>query len=185
MDIKFTRYHFITCSHTHCMAPKSLPVACPQLSHNFQGLATASSFFDHSNLTAGEVHNLNKTNHCEFYVHCCYGISLFCFQVILGALSAGLMWSQYPPVKEKVHPKLHLSICESILRLVLLVVRSAVFRLKLQWNPSITDTLGTQNFVHYNEVSLSQGFWYISGRRGMHNRALSTTWLRFQSFPLL
>ena len=27
----------------------------------------------------------------------------------------------------------------------------------LQWNPSITDTLGTQNFVHYNEVSLSQG----------------------------
>ena len=55
----------------------------------------------------------------------------------------------------------------------------------LQWNPSITDTLGTQNFVRYNEVSLSQGFWYISGRRGMHNRALSTTWLRFQSFPLL
>jgi len=28
----------------------------------------------------------------------------------------------------------------------------------LQWNPSITDTLGTQNFVRYNEVSLSQGF---------------------------
>ena len=28
----------------------------------------------------------------------------------------------------------------------------------IQWNPSITDTLGTQNFVRYNEVSLSQGF---------------------------
>ena len=29
--------------------------------------------------------------------------------------------------------------------------------LHIQWNPSITDTLGTQNFVRYNEVSLSQG----------------------------
>ena len=27
----------------------------------------------------------------------------------------------------------------------------------IQWNPSITDTLGTQNFVRYNEVSRSQG----------------------------
>ena len=27
----------------------------------------------------------------------------------------------------------------------------------LQWNPSIMDTLGTQNCVRYNEVSLSQG----------------------------
>ena len=27
----------------------------------------------------------------------------------------------------------------------------------IQWNPSITDTLGTENFVRYNEVSLSQG----------------------------
>ena len=42
----------------------------------------------------------------------------------------------------------------------------------LQWNPSITDTLGTPNFVHYNEVSLSQGFRYISGRRGMRNQAV-------------
>ena len=27
----------------------------------------------------------------------------------------------------------------------------------VQWNPSITNTPGTQNFVCYNEVSLSQG----------------------------
>ena len=31
------------------------------------------------------------------------------------------------------------------------------FSYYIQWNPSITDTLGTQNFVRYNEVSLSQG----------------------------
>ena len=43
---------------------------------------------------------------------------------------------------------------------------------QLQWNPSITDTLGTQNFVHYNGVSLSQGFRYISGRRGMRNQTV-------------
>ena len=28
----------------------------------------------------------------------------------------------------------------------------------LQWNPSIADTIGTNNFVHYSEVSLTQGF---------------------------
>jgi len=28
----------------------------------------------------------------------------------------------------------------------------------IQWNPSITDTFGTPNFVCHNEVSLSQGF---------------------------
>ena len=27
----------------------------------------------------------------------------------------------------------------------------------LQWNPSITDTIGTQHFVRYSEVSLTQG----------------------------
>ena len=27
----------------------------------------------------------------------------------------------------------------------------------IQWNPSITDTVGDQNFVHYSEVSLTQG----------------------------
>ena len=42
----------------------------------------------------------------------------------------------------------------------------------VQWNPSITDTIGTQHFVRYSEVSLTQGsFRYISGRRGMRNPA--------------
>ena len=27
----------------------------------------------------------------------------------------------------------------------------------LQWSPSITDTIGTQHFVHYSEVSQAQG----------------------------
>ena len=27
----------------------------------------------------------------------------------------------------------------------------------IQWNPSITDTIGTQHFVRYSEVSLTQG----------------------------
>ena len=56
----------------------------------------------------------------------------------------------------------------------------------LQWNTSITDTLGTQNFVRYNEVSP------ISGVSGIFpvgvvcvTGLLSTTWLRFKSFPLL
>ena len=40
----------------------------------------------------------------------------------------------------------------------------------VQWNPSITDTIGNQNFVRSSEVSL-RGFRYISGRRGMRNRA--------------
>ena len=37
------------------------------------------------------------------------------------------------------------------------------FSYYIHWNPSMMDTLGTQNFVRYNEVSLSQGlpvyFW--------------------------
>ena len=28
---------------------------------------------------------------------------------------------------------------------------------EIQWNPSITDTIGTQHFVRYSEVSLTQG----------------------------
>ena len=36
----------------------------------------------------------------------------------------------------------------------------------IQWNPSITDTIGNQNCPQ------AQGFRYISGRRGMRNRAL-------------
>ena len=27
----------------------------------------------------------------------------------------------------------------------------------VQWNPSITDTIGTQHFIHYSKVSLTQG----------------------------
>ena len=34
---------------------------------------------------------------------------------------------------------------------------SVVPRAYIQWNPSITDTIGNQNFVCYNEVSLTQG----------------------------
>ena len=57
---------------------------------------------------------------------------------------------------------------------------------KIQWNPSITDTIGNQHLVPYSEVSLTEGLlvyfrwaWYcVIG-------LLSTTWLRFQSFPLL
>jgi len=30
--------------------------------------------------------------------------------------------------------------------------------LVIQWNLTITDTIGNQNFVHYSEVSLTQGF---------------------------
>ena len=43
--------------------------------------------------------------------------------------------------------------------------------LALHWNPSIADTIGEQHFVPlaYSEVSLPQG--YISGRRGVRNRA--------------
>ena len=42
----------------------------------------------------------------------------------------------------------------------------------IQWNPSIMDTIGNQNFVRYREVSPVQGFpVYISSRLGMRNRA--------------
>ena len=30
--------------------------------------------------------------------------------------------------------------------------------LVIQWNLTIMDTIGNQNFVHYSEVSLTQGF---------------------------
>ena len=47
----------------------------------------------------------------------------------------------------------------------------------VQWNPSIMNTIGNQHFVPFSVVSLKT--WYnIIG-------LLSTTWLRFQSFPLL
>ena len=47
--------------------------------------------------------------------------------------------------------------------LMSVTLRNAHLVCYVQWNPSITDTLGTQIFVRYNEVSLSQ---YISGRHG-------------------
>ena len=40
------------------------------------------------------------------------------------------------------------------------------------WNPSIMDTIGDQHFVHYSEVSLTQGHPVYSRRRGMRNRAV-------------
>ena len=36
----------------------------------------------------------------------------------------------------------------------------------LQWNPSITDTIGTQYFVRYSEISPTQGLPVYSGGRG-------------------
>ena len=41
----------------------------------------------------------------------------------------------------------------------------------IQWNSSITDTIGEQHFVPYSEVSLTQGFLVYSGRSGMRNWA--------------
>ena len=38
--------------------------------------------------------------------------------------------------------------------------------------PPITDTIETQHFVPYSEVSLTQGLLYISGRRGVRNPAV-------------
>ena len=58
--------------------------------------------------------------------------------------------------------------------------------LEIQWNPSITDTIGKQHFVPYSEVSLTQGL-PVNFPVGVVCviGLLSTTWLRFQSFPLL
>ena len=40
----------------------------------------------------------------------------------------------------------------------------------IQWNPSITDTVGNQNFVRYTKVSQTQGVpVYFRYRRGMRN----------------
>ena len=59
----------------------------------------------------------------------------------------------------------------------------------IQWNPSIMDTIGNQHFVPYSEVSLTT---CNSGASGIFPVSmvsviglLSTTWLCFQSFPLL
>ena len=43
---------------------------------------------------------------------------------------------------------------------------------KIQWNPTIMDTIGNQNVVCYSEMSLTQGLLGYSGRHGMHNWAV-------------
>ena len=50
----------------------------------------------------------------------------------------------------------------------------------VQWNPSIMNTIGNQHFVPFSVVSLNfpVDMYSIIG-------LLSTTWLRFQSLPLL
>ena len=53
----------------------------------------------------------------------------------------------------------------------------------VQLNPSITDTIGSQNFVHYREVL--RGFQYISGKRGMRNLAVEHNVAAFSELPLL
>ena len=61
------------------------------------------------------------------------------------------------------------------------------FREGIQWNLSITDTIGNQYFVPYSEVSLTQGppvYQFMVGVVCVI-RLSSTTWLHFQSFPLL
>ena len=55
-------------------------------------------------------------------------------------------------------------------------------QIDIQWSPSVTDTIGNQNFVRNSEVSLTQGLPVgVACVIGL----LSTTWLRLQSFPLL
>ena len=48
--------------------------------------------------------------------------------------------------------------------------------MSVQWNPSITDTIGNQQFVLYSEVSLTQGL--LVGVVCVIE-LLSTTWLWF------
>ena len=59
----------------------------------------------------------------------------------------------------------------------------------IQWNPSIVDTIGNQPVVLYSNVSLIQGlpvyFWVLWYCVIELLSTSSTTWLRFQSFPLL
>jgi len=54
-----------------------------------------------------------------------------------------------------------------------------IVRIHIQWNPSIMNTIGNQNFVRYSQL---RSFWYISSRCGIPNWA---AWLRFHNFPLL
>ena len=48
-----------------------------------------------------------------------------------------------------------------------------LLQLYIQWKPSITDTIGTQYFVCYSEVSPTQGLLvYFRYRHGMRNPAV-------------
>ena len=65
---------------------------------------------------------------------------------------------------------------------------SSAVGMRLQWNCSITDTIGNQHFVTYSEVSLTarcpaSGI-FLEGEISVI-RLLSKTWLHFKSFPLL
>ena len=54
---------------------------------------------------------------------------------------------------------------------------------EIRWNTTIMDTIGKQKFVRYSKL---RGFWNISSRRVICVIGLlTTTWPRFQSFPLL
>ena len=58
--------------------------------------------------------------------------------------------------------------------------------LVLQWNLSITDTIGDPHFVHYSGVSLTQGLPVYFGRRGLRIWAVEyNVCLRFQSYTSL
>ena len=54
----------------------------------------------------------------------------------------------------------------------------------LQWNPSITDTIGNQNFVRNSEVSLTHGLPVYSGRCGMRNWAVERNVAAFSELSL-
>ena len=55
----------------------------------------------------------------------------------------------------------------------------------LQWNPSITDTIGSQQFVHYSKVSLTQGLPSVGvvlcNHAAEHNVAVFT--LLYAGYP--
>ena len=66
------------------------------------------------------------------------------------------------PQYQVIPEKLSLVLWPSVLLLVLCTRNNTdgnklVIFSGIQWNPSIMDTIGTQHFVHYSEVSLTQG----------------------------
>ena len=57
-------------------------------------------------------------------------------------------------------------------------------RLAIQWNLTVTDTIGNQNLVLYSVPNLGVSGIFLVGVVWIIG-LLTTTWLRFQSFPLL